>query len=191
MRITLVRHGRPTVSLAEWVQGRSLGAFIDRYNQAGITDRSQPSPDCLEKIQNADYVITSDYIRTLESAKILELVVLDSQPLFREVDCWIDFPVPFPLAAWCWLLIARVAWPLNWITAPETYAQAQSRAKQGAIALIELTQTHPHVVLVGHGGMNTLISRELRLLGWQGAKQPKLSHWGATTYRRPRSRLVE
>lgn len=182
MKITLVRHGCPTVSLGEWEQGRSLRAFIDRYNQAGIAPHSKPSKASLNAIQNADCVITSDYLRTLESAKILGLVIQKSMILFREVDCWVDFPMRFPLPIWCWLLLTRVLWPLNLIRAPETYIQAQMRAKQGAMALMELAQIHGHVLLVGHGGMNTLIARELINLGWQGTKHPNLFHWGATPY---------
>ena len=39
-----------------------------------------------------------------------------------------------------------------------------------------------HIVLVGHGGMNTLIARALIAMGWDGPEQPKLKHWGATSY---------
>lgn len=181
-KITLVRHGKPTVSLAEWISGRSLCDFIERYNQAGIDTASHPPQASQTAIQDADIVFTSDYRRTLDSAKLLKLTVDHSHPKFREVDCWVNFGWPVPTPAWIWLLLTRFLWPLNWIHPPESYAQAQQRAAQAALTLIEAAQVSNHVVLVGHGGMNTLISRELRALGWAGEKQPKLSHWAATTY---------
>ncbi len=181
-RITLVRHGPPTVSLTEWVAGRSLCDFIDRYNQAGIAVRSEPPPASLSAIASADVVLTSDYRRTIESAKRLGLSIQSSSPGFREVDCWRNFPWPLPKPSWVWLLLTRFLWPLGLIQAPESYDQAKSRAQRCAKTLMVEVQHHLHIVLVGHGGMNTLIARELMNLGWEGPKQPQLSHWAATTY---------
>ena len=96
-RITLVRHGRPTVSLREWVSGRSLMSFIDRYNAAGIASDSFPPAETQEAIANLNWVITSDYVRTQDSAIRLNLSVDYSDAQYREVNCWINFPMPLPL----------------------------------------------------------------------------------------------
>ena len=186
LNITLIRHGQPTVSLAEWIPGQSLQAFIHRYNQAGISDISTPLEYAILAVQDTRKVFTSDYRRTIESAQRLHLRDLLSDAQFREVDCWVNYPWPFPMPVWVWLLLTRVLWPLNLIAAAETFQQAQSRAAQAALFLVDYAKIHQHIVLVGHGGFNTLISRELRALGWQGLKQPRLAHWSATSYRCPR-----
>ncbi len=180
--ITLIRHGRPTVSLKTWVPGNRLRQFVDRYNQAEIAPDSFPKDRAIARIQESRWVFTSDLPRTIGSAQKLGC----SQPHppdsdFREVDCWWDMPVPWCLPAWSWIVLIRLIWPFNLITVPETPAIAQNRAARAAQKLIYHSQSGP-VVLVGHGGMNTLIARELKRLGWQGANQPSLRHWGESTY---------
>ena len=182
LSITLVRHGKPTVSLSEWIAGRSLPSFIDRYNQAGISGNSNPPEATILAVQGATLAFTSDYRRTIETAEQLKLVDPIPDPQFREVNCWINYPSSLPIPVWVWLLLTRVLWPLNLIAAPETYEQAQQRAAQAAQLLSAKAKIYQHLVLVGHGGFNTLISRELRKMGWQGLKQPQLSHWAASTY---------
>ena len=165
----------------EWVCGRSLIAFIDRYNAAGIAKDSIPVLATQKASATAASVLTSEYISTQESAIRLNLSIQSSESKYREVNCWIDFPVPFPLPAWVWVILTRILWPMNRLAAPESFREAQLRAKNCDQSLAQVAQGR-HVVLVGHGGMNTLIARELVAMKWEGAKQPRLNHWGATSY---------
>ena len=185
-QITLIRHGRPTVSLTERVAGTQLRAVIVRYDQAGIAADTWPQAEAIAQVQNAQTVFTSDLVRTLESAQ--KLGCSTPQPpdsAFREVDCWWDFPISWPIPAWCWIVPIRLLWPWTKMAVAETPAIAQARAARAAQKLFQHTDAGP-VVLVGHGGINTLIAQELKKLGWQGPLQPSLKHWGASTYRCPR-----
>ena len=58
----------------------------------------------------------------------------------------------------------------------------RQRAKQGAELLIRNHELHGAVVLVAHGGINTFIAKELRILGWQGSRNINNQHWGCTEY---------
>jgi broad specificity phosphatase PhoE len=184
MEITLIRHGRPTVSLGEWIQGEQLRNFVFRYDQAGLCATSHPSVQAKHRVQNAQVIFTSDFRRTIESAGRLGAIgSFQVDPLFREVDCWWNVSSSLQLPSLFWIAYVRLRWPYRHHSAPESLRVAQLRAERAAQQLI----AHSHrgsVVLVGHGGMNTLIAQELRRLGWQGPKQPSLVHWGYAVYRR-------
>jgi broad specificity phosphatase PhoE len=181
--ITLIRHGRPTVSLGEWIEGEQLRNFVLRYDQAGLCETSHPSAQAKHRVQTAQVILTSDFRRTIESAERLgakDLFQVD--PLFREVDCWWNVASSLQLPSLCWIAYVRLCWPYRHHGAPEPPKVAQGRAADAAQRLITQTD-RGNVVLVGHGGMNTLIAQALRRLGWSGPKQPSLAHWGYTVYR--------
>ena len=109
MGIYLVRHGKPTVSLNEKIQGNKFLDFVKRYNTAGIARESVPPENLVAVVQNADIVFTSTLNRTIHSAKILQPQVQPiSNSIFREINCWRNFSTSIKLSALSWAIISRL-----------------------------------------------------------------------------------
>lgn len=184
MEIILVRHGKPTVARQEWISGRELPQFASRYQAAKIAGDSLPPKALKTLIQSAKAVFTSDILRAVHSAQILEPTVLPvSNPIFREIEFWFTFPSNLRLPAQIWIILARLLWGLGY--SPDSCSQADARelAKKAVDLLEQRSREAGSVVLVGHGITNLFIARELKRRGWHGSRTPNLEHWGYTTYR--------
>jgi broad specificity phosphatase PhoE len=55
---------------------------------------------------------------------------------------------------------------------------SKAQAKEAVQRLITLSKEHDHVVLVGHGGMNWLMSRVLIKEGWKLEGKGSHANWG-------------
>jgi len=64
----------------------------------------------------------------------------------------------------------------------ESYSQAKLRAKKCADQLIEIAKEKDSVILIGHGVLNRLISKELRARNWQGSSKAKSKYWQFSVY---------
>jgi broad specificity phosphatase PhoE len=182
MTITLIRHGKPTVSLRERIRAQDFRAFIERYEAAGIENTSLPSEAAKVKVAEAQAVLTSDRARAIDSARILApQAQLEVDPLFRETDSWMVVPLPLRLSALQWAFVSRLLWFAGWARGCESLAAAKHRAHQAAQRLIARSHCGS-VVLVAHGGINKLIAKELLKLGWTGPRSPDFRHWGHSTY---------
>ena len=183
MTICLIRHGKPTVSLQEKVHGNKFLDFMKRYNAAGIAKDSIPPENLIAIVQNTNVIFTSNLNRTIHSAAILQPQVKPiSSSIFQELDCWRDFPTQIRLSALHWVIICRILWRLKIPSTVESVTAVRQRAKQAAELLIQNHKDDGLVVLVAHGGINTFIARELRLLGWHGSWRINNQHWGCTEY---------
>ncbi|AFY57737.1 fructose-2,6-bisphosphatase [Rivularia sp. PCC 7116] len=183
MPIYLVRHGKPTVSTKEKVQGNQFLDFIKCYDAAGIASDSVPPENLIDIIQKANVIFTSNLSRTIDSARILQPQVKPiSNSIFREINCWRNFSTSAKLSALGWAVISRLLWEFKISPIVEPPVATRRRAKQAAELLIQEYQGHGSVVLIAHGGINTFIAKELRLLGWQGSRNLNNQHWGCTEY---------
>ncbi|MGB3636309.1 MAG: histidine phosphatase family protein [Rivularia sp. (in: cyanobacteria)] len=183
MTIYLVRHGKPTVSLQEKVNGDKFLDFLKRYDAAGIASDSIPPENLIAVVQNANIVFTSNLNRTIHSAAILQPQVQPiSNSIFREINCWRNFPTSIKLSALSWTIISSFLWILKIYPIAESPIVTRQRAKQAAELLIQNYHHHGSVVLIAHGAINTFIAKELRLLGWQGSRNLNNQHWGCTAY---------
>ena len=73
-------------------------------------------------------------------------------------------------------------WKLNIPPVNESVHAAKQKAKQAAELLIQNHHCYGSVVLVAHGGINTLIAKELKKSGWQSFQKIDNRHWGYTEY---------
>ncbi|MEM8779396.1 MAG: histidine phosphatase family protein, partial [Cyanobacteria bacterium P01_G01_bin.49] len=60
MTISLIRHGKPTVSLQEKVKGNQFLNFVERYDAAGIAPDSIPPENIVTIVQKANVIFTSN-----------------------------------------------------------------------------------------------------------------------------------
>ncbi|MEL6602169.1 MAG: histidine phosphatase family protein [Cyanobacteria bacterium J06614_10] len=180
--ITLIRHGPPAVSLSQRVRGHQFRQFVERYDAAKISRQAQPPRLARQVMAQADWVFVSNRPRATHTAELLGLPttpIVDSQ--FREIEFPVDFPRHFRFSAMTWTVIALTLWRLGYSSRCESLARARQRA-QVAVDLLEGGTQNGSVVLVAHGGINKLISKELRRRGWHGPRLPHSWHWGCTTY---------
>jgi len=178
--ITLIRHGPPAVSLRQRVSGHQFRQFVERYDAARIARQAKPPRAVRQVMARADWVFASNRPRAMHTAELLGVTtapIID--PQFREIEFPVDFPKQFRFSALTWTAIALTLWRLGYSAQCESLARARQRA---SIAVDTLEQQTGSVVLVAHGGINKLISKELRLRGWQGPRLPHSWHWGCTTY---------
>lgn len=178
MEIILVRHGCPTVALGTWVYGDQLLSFLEQYDRAGITAESLPNEETRSLVQRSALVVTSDRLRTIHSAKILYPdVPAISNVLFRETDCWSNFPLHWPLPALMWIAFSRWRWSLGHAVGNESQQQIFTRSAQAAHYLADAAARVGCVTLVGHGGINYFIGQELKKMGWKGSQTFTVEHW--------------
>ncbi|CAO95643.1 histidine phosphatase family protein [Erwinia tasmaniensis] len=181
MTITLMRHGKPHRSLTGRRSALAMAQWCDAYDLAEICDK--PTDSSLRLAAQADIIVTSPLPRARSSLERLGKTASRIDSLYSEVALPV-IPLAFPtLPPFVWLLLLRVIWLLGYSGKVESYAQAKQRAVKAAGRLSELAQ-HGNVLLMGHGIMNKLISRQLRKLGWRGEKHAGSRHWSSAVYRK-------
>ncbi len=133
MTIYLIRHGKPTVSLQEKLNGNQFLEFLKRYDAAGIASDSVPPENLITVIQKANVIFTSNLNRTIDSARILQPQIQPiSNSIFREINCWRNFSTTIKLSALGWVIISRLLWELRISPIAESPVATRQRAKQAA-----------------------------------------------------------
>lgn len=182
MEIILLRHGKPSVDLKGFLNAREFKQLIKDYAQSGI--QNHPPLD-LKDLFNSHYAVCSHLERSLQSAKHLGISEIHyTDELFAETDIphFDKFIIKLPIISW--VITLRLMWLFGFSKNGESFKEAKNRAKQASNKLIELAQKNEKVILVGHGLMNRLIAKQLRLNNWQGPKSPGRCYWEYGLYLR-------
>jgi broad specificity phosphatase PhoE len=85
------------------------------------------------------------------------------------------------------VVLARVAWWLNWCQSEETIATTQQRAGRVADRLEVLAAEHGSVLAIGHGMFNRFVARQLLRRGWRGPKVLPPGYWAVAQFDRDRA----
>lgn len=182
--ILLVRHGVPMCDHRTRIRGCDFANWVTAYDDAPIDPASLPAVALRERMSAMPCVVTSVLRRAIESASIVAPGrPLVSDPLFNETGVPTAIQLRLALPPGHWDVLARAAWLLGWAPGTESAREASARAARAADHLIALARQHRGVALVGHGMLNTLITRALRRAGWTGSGSPR-SYWGSVTLRR-------
>ena len=181
----LVRHGKPAFDERTPVAGSAFATWVRGYDEAPI-DVTVPPPASIRAQASAiRCVATSTLRRACESAALLAPGrTIVCEPLFNEAGIPSTIRLSLALAPRHWTFLSRVAWFCGWSRGAESLREARSRAQRAAERLIELAREHGSVILVGHGVMNTLISRALRRIGWHGSPSAA-AFWSVIALQRP------
>ena len=178
MQIVLMRHGEPDIDKRLRLNALEFGAWVEKYNAAGVDTASQPPQAAIEKAQQCAFTVCSHLPRSVESAKTLGIGRSGlSDPMFREMD--------MPHAAWrfpklsvlAWATIFRLAWVFGYSAGVESFQSAKERARRCAAHLARLACTHGTVLFVGHGSLNWFIAKYLKSMGWLCAEKPPRKYW--------------
>lgn len=175
MEIILLRHGKPEIELKGSLDAEELKQLVVKYEHSGIQD---VPPKNLNNHFKSHYIVCSDLERSLQSAKSLEfgqVHLIDE--LFAETNLPHFDQTFFKLPIAVWLISLRVMWLFGYSQNGESFRQAKKRAKQATSKLIALAQENKKVILIGHGLMNRLIAKQLRINKWQGPSSPGKKYW--------------
>ena len=181
MEIILLRHGKPGIELNGKIRPVDFKQLVSAYAESGIQDNP---PFHLKDRFNSHYVVCSHLQRSMHSANKLGFDEIHiSDKLFAETDIPYFEKRAIKLPVIGWLIIFRIMWLFGFHKNGEPFSRAKIRAKQAALKLIELAEENEKVILIGHGVMNRLIARQLRLKNWQGPGSPGRKYWEFGIYR--------
>jgi broad specificity phosphatase PhoE len=182
VEITIMRHGRPEIDLEELKQLKiapnRLGEIVCAYESVGLRSSSRPPDDSIKTAKRCNLSISSDLPRALASIKSLGL---ESKNL--PDACFRESPIPYPkwkrpsLSFLYWAIALRVAWLLGFSKNGESIQAAKKRAQIGALKLHNFAHAHQSVLLLGHGIMNRLVTKELKKSGWQEKVNTGEQYW--------------
>ncbi|RDH90148.1 MAG: hypothetical protein DIZ77_14085 [endosymbiont of Seepiophila jonesi] len=145
----------------------------------------RPSVKAVEIAVGCNAVVCSDLPRSIESAEMLGVEVVDFEAsIFREMELpSANWPSPkLPLNVWA--VLFRVLWFLGYSSNGESLREARLRALSGASRLEAIAEKHGSVILIGHGFLNRSIAKALLKSGWAGPLDPGKNYWGFGVYER-------
>ena len=184
MNIYIMRHGKPdTPAMPHKVSSAAFQDCLAIYNCCGIRDTSRPTRETVSLFSDFDAIVSSDLTRSLDSASLLRpqsKLIID--PMFREIESTF-ISIPFlTLTPKMWGTLFILLWFCGVLNYKNDFIQGKKRAKQCAQKLACLAAEHQNVLFVGHGFINTYISKALRKLGWTGPRIPSKNYWDYAVY---------
>ncbi len=157
--------------------------WVEKYNDHGVLEPSTYPFETIEKVSNANIIITSDLKRAVQSATLLRPKgQAISSPIFRETELPAPSMTKVKLRPSIWAILLRLVWFCGYSHQCESMRNAKARANKAAEQLINYAKEHQSVALIGHGFFNMLIAKELQKKGWKGKRKTGAKHWNCTTY---------
>lgn len=175
-----MRHGQPELVATDKMSALDMKNWIEQYNRSEITN--QPVPDAsMQLAATATVIVSSSAPRALTSLQALGLKPTLVDALFCEAQLpYGDWKRP-RLSPFTWAFILRVLWLCGYSRSVESVGTARMRASMAAQRLQSLASEGP-VLLLGHGFMNRMISKQLLADGWTRQKRNGSQYWSATVY---------
>lgn len=183
-----MRHGKPRVEYGPGLNAAEFGAWVKKYNAAGVDTACQPPQVAVERAKQCAFTVCSNLPRSLESAKALGVERLGlSDSMFRELDmphAELRFP---KLSVLAWSVIFRLAWAFGYSMGVESFKAARERARRCAEHLACLASTHGAVLFVGHGALNWFVAKDLKSMGWSCSEKPSRAYWKSRVFISPKT----
>jgi broad specificity phosphatase PhoE len=183
MEIILARHGKPSALPTDPIPGYHIGAWVSRYNEAGITRTLAPPVQLQRLAASIGCVVASDLRRSIESAQWLASSrEVHIEPALREAGLPDSIGTALRMPPGIWVVVARAAWWLDWCYSSETVRTAKYRAELATDQLCSLADQHGTVLVIGHGLLNRLIATQLSRRGWRGPRRIPTAYWAMATF---------
>jgi len=183
MKIVLLRHGKPRLPSFRKMTGSEFGNWINSYDAAPLDAECPPFDESINISKRCNTAICSTLIRSIESSNRLGLsdtIEASNDFIEARLPSYNIFNLKF--SEKIWLIIFRVLWFIGYSPNTESYSEAKFRAKKCSDKLVATAKGSESVILVGHGILNRLISKELRSRGWQGPAKTKSKYWQFDIY---------
>ena len=181
MKITLVRHGKTSISLKGIARMDEAEYRVEMYNRATIIDK--PTDEIIKVMSGYKYIVCSDLIRSIDSAKALGYQVINlSDERFREADLPYFTSGKLKMPIKCWIFLYRFMSVFGFSLNGESLSMVKSRARIAALELISIAKVHGSVLFVGHSLINRFIAKELLSMSWVGPGRIDTRYWGYDEY---------
>ena len=150
MEISLIRHGKSQQIENNRITSQEFQIWVKKYDTSGVFEEDKYPVGTLEKVVEANLLVTSNLKRSIDSASLLhQKIKAISDPLFREAE------LPVLSGRWrvkfspnSWTIFLRCLWFIGYARQCESLTNARQRAKKAAIQLVEYAEEHHSVVLV-------------------------------------------
>src|SRR5665213_2432549 len=183
MRILLIRHGRPDIALSPRTSHAGFAAYIDAYEEAGLSPANLPPSELRDLARELDHVFTSDRPRSRQSAAALAShAELIADPLFAEAPLAAPRLPLLRMRVPKWAVVSRILWHAGFHPGIETARGAAGRAAQAADILIARARQTGVTALVAHGHFNWMIGRQLVRRGFKRTGRHQARYWNTVIY---------
>ena len=183
--VILARHGEPALSRKVRLNADGYRDWWARYEEGGLKEGQTVPEPLAATARQAGAIIASTRLRSVQTARAVA-----GDRGFVPDALFIEAPLPPPpLPGWLklsprlWGFVSRVSW---WFfdhhLDQESRAQAQARADEAALRLIERAEDGQDVLVLAHGFFNTMVGRSLRRHGWRLTSDEGWRYWSARRY---------
>ena len=177
MRIVLIRHGNPDFA-AHWLKPiTGARRALDLYAASRVT--VEPPLELRELSSVVDVCVTSNLVRTIDSARLLGFKDSIAMESFNESELphpnLLCIPLPWSL----FLSVYRLLWFFGFHQNCAGRVMDRKRARAGSKNLSDLAMDNELVLLVGHGIMNRLLCSELQKSGWSIDSKSGSGYWSS------------
>jgi broad specificity phosphatase PhoE len=180
--VILLRHGKVDIETKERIDSLAMQEWVKEYDESPLAVDSLPSQKSIEYLHSADYVFSSQLRRTHDSAKVLGVQVNEQNSLFNEADIPIAKIPFFKFCPKTWLIILRLLLLFKVGRTNSSFKASKKRAQKATEHLLLESRAYEKIALIGHGGLNWLISEELKKRGWKPLFPPSNKNWGLRVY---------
>jgi broad specificity phosphatase PhoE len=183
MRILLIRHGQPHIALSPATDYAGFAAYIDAYEEAGLSPSNVPPDELRDLVQELDHLFTSDRPRSRQSAAALApRAELIADPLFAEAPLASPRIPLLNMRVPKWAVVSRILWHAGFHPGIENPRSARKRAAAAADILIARARRTGVTALVAHGYFNWMIGRQLLRRGFARTGSHQARYWNTVIY---------
>jgi len=143
-----------------------MNTWVEAYSHAPI-NTTLPKQEIIQHIKNAEVVLASSLSRTTNSLAIIGVEPTEKNSLFDEVALPEAKGTWLKLSSKTWLVLLRLMMLAGFGKKSKVYTEVKQRATEASEYLIDLANKHESIALLGHGGMNFLIGKELKAKGFK------------------------
>jgi len=166
MQIVLIRHAKVLIDSDTKIYAKDMQEWVKQYDLAEV-EQTLPSEDIIELTKSANIVLSSKLRRSADSLAIVGAKADISDPIFNEAEIPTSNGSLFKAKPKHWLVFLRVLMLLGIGKGNTSFKKSKQRAKEASNLLIELAKKPQNIALLGHGGMNFLIGKELKAKGFK------------------------
>ncbi len=179
-KITFVRHAKVDMDSSKPITAKMLKSWEDEYNTASIIQDIPKDKALYRAFDEVDYIISSTLRRSIDSVELVGKDVNEANALFNEAQIPVLEGQYIKLKPTSWLVLFRLLSLIGFGRWAVTLRETKIQAKEASKILLEHSEEHDNIILVGHGVMNWLIRKELLALAWKSEGKDAHGNWGMT-----------
>jgi broad specificity phosphatase PhoE len=179
-KITFIRHAKVDMDSSKPITAKMLKSWEEEYNTAPIIQDIPKNKALYQAFDEVDYILSSTLKRAQDSVVLLGSDVDESNALFNEAQIPDLHGHFIKLKPTSWLVLFRLLSLLGFGRWSVTLKETKRQAKEASRVLLEFSERHNNIILVGHGVMNWLIRKELLASDWKSDGKDAHGNWGMT-----------